>query len=671
MTPDAATPRFSICIPFYKGLDTIERCLSSIRGQLAVDPNAVEIVIANDNGDDASISAELAAHAVQYGAVLHHNPQRLGLAGNWSRALSLGAGDIRTLLGQDDWLHPQCLAHVNGLFAQLDDPLFVTVSELRFAKQNTHVAVQKRALLGTHAAETFLQRLLTFTDGPTPGSVFIDSRYLPEAPLYTERFVYCPEIELYARLCASHPQRRVLGSDAFLLNRGAHGLNYGGARHYDQRVLDYCTLVLDHRQHLDFDALGRKPELCGFGGIIGVLERIIIGLNDLAPDEHAMRVRQIQRVLTSEPFNALLHLDDAVPTHLGRRMVHLCREFTHLPIVELFAGILDMPGAPRDVLSTVLHRCRTAGLVREIPVTAPPPPPLPGSRREKLGRLFGASRASTATGTPTIVQQPVKRAKPQRITAPDDMLQRTATAQPILICGFHHSGTRLIAQRLSAMGVFQVAGAHTHEWQAVQQLNMLLLPRWNDAEAVRAFDPAGQPYRIDADDVARRLWRHGYDGDTPWGHKDPRTVATIDAWLAAFPEARILHVVRDPADVLGTLPATYAPYTPAGQLPQDNLPFWAALWQAGAETMRRAVDGHSHSVEIRFEDLCRQPRETLGRIAKAFRLNRTLPVDIDADINTAKIGIHRQWIEDGRLDAAALEGILEQLTDLRAVYGYD
>jgi hypothetical protein len=43
------------------------------------------------------------------------------------------------------------------------------------------------------------------------------------------------------------------------------------------------------------------------------------------------------------------------------------------------------------------------------------------------------------------------------------------------------------------------------------------------------------------------------DLDVPWGWKDPRTTITIDLWKSVFPDARILHIYRNPVDVAVSL----------------------------------------------------------------------------------------------------------------------
>jgi len=43
------------------------------------------------------------------------------------------------------------------------------------------------------------------------------------------------------------------------------------------------------------------------------------------------------------------------------------------------------------------------------------------------------------------------------------------------------------------------------------------------------------------------------DLDFPWGWKDPRNTFTIDMWKEIFPDAKILHIYRNPIDVAESL----------------------------------------------------------------------------------------------------------------------
>jgi hypothetical protein len=244
-------------------------------------------------------------------------------------------------------------------------------------------------------------------------------------------------------------------------------------------------------------------------------------------------------------------------------------------------------------------------------------------------------------------------------------------ASPIFIVGFHHSGTRLLAQLLHNYGVFQVVDRPTYEWGYIQNLNSTILPEWNIPEAVRNFDGETGARHISPGAIFDMLQRKGYKREQYWLHKDPRTCATLSAWLCAFPEAKVVHIVRDPLDVLGTLPDDYTGFTPEKKSPQEALPFWADLWTSYLENVLKAAPQAKKFVEIRFEDLQSRPEREIARLVGALGLP-DVPGSLDTKgIQAGKVGIYKKWIADGRLDTKAVELMKIVLGEYRKKYGYD
>jgi tetratricopeptide (TPR) repeat protein len=236
------------------------------------------------------------------------------------------------------------------------------------------------------------------------------------------------------------------------------------------------------------------------------------------------------------------------------------------------------------------------------------------------------------------------------------LLQDAGFRSPVLICGFHHSGTRLLARMLEAVGVFQQVNMPTHEWTYVQWLNTLMLPGWADPEACRAFDGTAGAGVIRPENLALRLAAAGYGGGA-WGQKDPRNCVTADAWLRAFPRARIINVVRSPVDTLGTLPERYARHTPGGGRPQQALEFWIGLWEAYLDRTRRAMARADHAIEVDFGRLCTDPEGVMRAVVAALKLEGEAgPGAFDGlGIDAGKIGDHRRWVERGDLTDAQAE----------------
>lgn len=111
------------------------------------------------------------------------------------------------------------------------------------------------------------------------------------------------------------------------------------------------------------------------------------------------------------------------------------------------------------------------------------------------------------------------------------------------------------------------------------------------AEGVRCF------YRLYA---ARQ-------GKQRWGDKTPGYASLLDKIARLLPEARFIHIVRDGRDVALSLRELW--FAPA-----RDIRGLAAHWQEQIRTARRLGRGCRY-LEVRFEDLVREPHEELQRIA--------------------------------------------------------
>lgn len=238
----------------------------------------------------------------------------------------------------------------------------------------------------------------------------------------------------------------------------------------------------------------------------------------------------------------------------------------------------------------------------------------------------------------------------------DRLMSDKAFWTPVLICGFHHSGTRLLARMMARAGVFQRATTSSYEWKYIQTLNTVISPGWADADRIAAGQVDGAPRPISPEWLAFRLAAAGYAGGRPWGHKDPRSSVTADDWLATFPRLRIVNIVRNPLDAVGALPERYAQFTPDGRRPQDASEWWGKLWRIYLDRIRSSMERATLACEVRFEDLCLDPKETLTRVLAELDLDLEATAEHiqDARIDQSKIGDYRSWAETGRLDAQSV-----------------
>ena len=198
------------------------------------------------------------------------------------------------------------------------------------------------------------------------------------------------------------------------------------------------------------------------------------------------------------------------------------------------------------------------------------------------------------------------------------LLQDPEFQRPVVICGFHHSGTRLLARQLAALGVRQRVNLYQYEWTYVVQLNSILEPGCMDPGRLGAGGEA--PSILSPRRLAFRMALEGLKPGQTWGLKDPRNGLTAGVWLKAFPGARIVHLLRDPVATLGTLPPEYQRFVRTDALRPTPISFWIDLWRAYVDGARAAMAEARQSVEIRFEDLCANPGRVLAEVCDRLDL---------------------------------------------------
>lgn len=151
------------------------------------------------------------------------------------------------------------------------------------------------------------------------------------------------------------------------------------------------------------------------------------------------------------------------------------------------------------------------------------------------------------------------------------MMKHTARS-PLIILGMHRSGTTLVTKCLEALGLFVgVRKDSNNEAEFFLNLNTWMLrhahSRWDNLYYYRFVDDAyrDQMVRLASGHLkgigrANFLgWRKALkyrdirDLDVPWGWKDPRNTFTIDIWKDIFPDAKVLHIYRNPLDVAVSL----------------------------------------------------------------------------------------------------------------------
>src|SRR5437588_7405424 len=127
----------------------------------------------------------------------------------------------------------------------------------------------------------------------------------------------------------------------------------------------------------------------------------------------------------------------------------------------------------------------------------------------------------------------------------------------ICILGMHRSGTSCLAGTLEEAGVFlgeilrrsrynakgnrehpRIMALHNHIFRANGG-------SWDSPPECMCWSPA---HELKRDKIIQ-----DFQGKSPWGFKDPRTLYTLDGWLRALPKLTLVGVVRHPLAVAQSL----------------------------------------------------------------------------------------------------------------------
>ncbi len=142
---------------------------------------------------------------------------------------------------------------------------------------------------------------------------------------------------------------------------------------------------------------------------------------------------------------------------------------------------------------------------------------------------------------------------------------------PVIIIGMHRSGTSMLTHTLQQLGLFighKLLPFDLYEASFFVNLNEWLLHQLNASwDNTYNFQFADDIFKQQAIDILvkelKGKKRKDFLGknklgdirklNIPWAWKDPRTTITIDLWKEIFPEAKILHIYRNPLDVAASL----------------------------------------------------------------------------------------------------------------------
>ncbi len=215
---------------------------------------------------------------------------------------------------------------------------------------------------------------------------------------------------------------------------------------------------------------------------------------------------------------------------------------------------------------------------------------------------------------------------------------------PILIAGFHRSGTSAIARMFHSAGVHlgdRLLGAepsnpHGHfEDLDVVTLHDAFLGQtghtWKSTTSAR--EPLDEASR----DQLRALIDHRNQTHRLWGVKDPRLCLYLDEWLSVVPNAHVVVVIRQPDQAVRSLHMRHARrHVDARGIDPSDLDFWREpdlglrLWVHYHRKLLAALKDNTsvHIVDFSDRDSVRAVIPTLARAwGLDIDTSKVLPLD--------------------------------------------
>lgn len=212
---------------------------------------------------------------------------------------------------------------------------------------------------------------------------------------------------------------------------------------------------------------------------------------------------------------------------------------------------------------------------------------------------------------------------------------------PVIVLGMHHSGTSILAEILHRFGVFMQANMHHHESKFFVDLNDRVIMGGGANWARNPIMPVAEVL-AKREEARKRIAKHarlkyldaGYDGESRWGFKDPRTCVTLPLFAELYPDARYLHILRNENDVATSLAAS----DKRGLGIEPEREFWIALQRQHVDRVREYGSRQRYYHEFCYEDFCRQPLEVMRHAYRFLELPFTEAL---AEFLRSRIYTHR------------------------------
>lgn len=205
--------------------------------------------------------------------------------------------------------------------------------------------------------------------------------------------------------------------------------------------------------------------------------------------------------------------------------------------------------------------------------------------------------------------------------------QRIEQLGKLFVVGCYKSGTTWLQRSLDAHPEMVVKGEGCAAWKLIPMMNQALVD-YNTHQKQHNHAAITQLQNTDCLAQYRSVINaqlHNYlhageesphDGIRVVGDKTPQHTVGIGILSGIFPEARFVHIVRDPRDAAVSAWFHGEPLRFGSSIEEHTRAFLAKNWPVNVRNATQSGDalGHERYCEIRYEDLLNDPVPTLQRV---------------------------------------------------------
>lgn len=226
------------------------------------------------------------------------------------------------------------------------------------------------------------------------------------------------------------------------------------------------------------------------------------------------------------------------------------------------------------------------------------------------------------------------------------------SSSPVIIIGMHRSGTTLLANIFHEYGIFMGSQMEQNsEAIGFLKINEYLLKKNNASW----FNPVPylneknyqQELQYTKNKLKNKGFKKKYFGDKVnencneyhWGWKDPRNTFTLNIWEKIFPNAKIVHIYRNPIDVANSLMVREKKFTKKGMLKWyfnvlknycksglyvqrseelSDIKVGINLWK---NYLEKAFSINKNIIHMKYEDLLSHPELELKKIFEFLNID--------------------------------------------------